>query len=238
MIEPSDRTYRALFAIPDLGRVIVSMQLARIASSMVGVALVLFTLVEYGSPELAGLVTFATLMPGLLLSPIAGALLDRHGRVRLIRLDYWVSVVVMLLIGGLSLAGLLSPVLLLAIAVVSSLTAPFSQTGLRSLFPLMVPEALWERINAFDSNGYVVASIFGPPIAAALVAFVGPQAAVMAIAIPFGLAGLALLGVKEPPSRVVTSGRLLRDALDGLAYVWRNPSLRGLGFSISTLNIA
>lgn len=237
MIEPDDRSYRALFSIPDLGRVIVSMQLARIASSMVGVTLVLFTLLEYGSPELAGLVIFATLMPGLLISPIAGALLDRHGRVRLIRLDYAISVAVMLTIGGLSLAGLLSPELLLLIAVISSLTAPFSQTGLRSLFPLMVPEPLWERINAFDSNGYVVASIFGPPLAAALVAFVGPQAAVMAIAVPFGLAGLALLGVKDPPSRVASTGRLLRDALDGVIYVWRNPSLRGLGFSVSAFNI-
>jgi MFS family permease len=238
VFDPTERSYRALFSIPDLGRVIVSMQLARIASSMVGVALVLFTLVEYGSAELAGIVTFATLMPGVLLSPVAGALLDRHGRVRLIRIDYAISVAVMLLIGTLSLLDLLSPVLLIAIAVVSSLTSPFSQTGLRSLFPLMVPEPLWERINAMDSNGYVVASVFGPPLAAALVAFVGPQAAVMAIAVPFGLAGLALLGVREPPSTVVSSGRLLRDALDGVRYVWRNPSLRGLGFSISTLNIA
>jgi MFS family permease len=87
VFDPTERSYRALFSIPDLGRVIVSMQLARIASSMVGVALVLFTLVEYGSAELAGIVTFATLMPGVLLSPVAGALLDRHGRVRLIRID-------------------------------------------------------------------------------------------------------------------------------------------------------
>jgi MFS family permease len=237
VIEPNDRSYRALFSIPDLGRVIVSMQLARIASSMVGVALVLFTLAEYDSPELAGLVTFATLMPGLLISPIAGAMLDRHGRVRLIRLDYAISVVVMLTIGILSLLDLLSPALLLLIAVISSLTSPFSQTGLRSLFPLMVPEPLWERINAFDSNGYVVASIFGPPLAAALVAFVGPQAAVMAVAVPFALAGLALLGVKEPPSSIVSTGKLLRDAFDGLRYVWRNPTLRGLGFSISALNV-
>ena len=75
----------------------------------------------------------------------------------------------MVLIGGLSLAHLLSPALLVVIATVSSLTGPFSQTGLRSLFPLMVPEPLWERVNALDSNGYLVASILGPPIAAGMV---------------------------------------------------------------------
>ena len=63
------------------------MQLVRIAQSMVGVALVLFSLTRYGSPTLAGLVTFAGIAPGLLISPIGGALLDRHGRTRLIRLD-------------------------------------------------------------------------------------------------------------------------------------------------------
>ena len=83
MPEPTDRSYRALLAIPYLGRVVLSMQLARVAQQMVGVAMVLFTLAEYNSPALAGLVTFMGLFPGLLLSPIAGALLDRHGRLRL-----------------------------------------------------------------------------------------------------------------------------------------------------------
>ena len=55
---------------------------------MTGVALTLFTLAEFGSASLAGLVAFASFAPGILVSPIAGALLDRHGRVRLIGLDF------------------------------------------------------------------------------------------------------------------------------------------------------
>ena len=58
------------------------MQIARVAQSMVSVALVLFTLDRYDSAAFAGLVTFASVFPGLLISPIAGALLDRHGRIR------------------------------------------------------------------------------------------------------------------------------------------------------------
>jgi MFS family permease len=238
LTEPIDRSYRALFSIPDLGQVVLSMQLARIAQAMVAVALVLFTLAEYQSAELAGLVVFVSIFPGIVISPIAGALLDRHGRVRLIGVDYVVALSTMLLIGGLSLAGLLNPALLLLIAGISSLTAPLGQTGLRSLFPLMVPEQLWERINAFDSNGYVLASILGPPLAAAMVVLFGPQIGVMAIAVPYGLAALALIGVHEPPSVVVTTGRILRDALNGLRYTIGNPTLRGLAFAISSVNLA
>src|SRR5450756_341478 len=104
---PVDRSYRALLTVPGLGRVVTSMTLARIAQSMVGVAIVLFVLAEYHSPSLAGIVTFASIFPGLLIAPVAGALLDRHGRVRLMVLDYLVALVGLALIGVLSLAGLL-----------------------------------------------------------------------------------------------------------------------------------
>ena len=170
---PLDRSYRALFAVPSLGRVLLGMQIARIAQTMVSVAIVLFTLTAYGSPALAGLVTFASLFPGLLVSPVAGALLDRHGRARLIVLDYLVALAALILIGVLALTGHLPPWLLVLIAAVSSLTGILSHTGLRSLFPIIVPSHLWERVNAVDSNGYVVATIIGPPLAAGLVAVIG-----------------------------------------------------------------
>ena len=101
----------------------------------------------------------------------------------------------------------------------------------------MVPSHLWERANAIDANGYVVATILGPPIAASLVAFLGPPEAMIAIAIPFGLAAVALIGLREPVTSTVTSGRLLRDACDGLRYAWSNRTIRGLGFSMSVINL-
>ena len=233
--EPS---YRALFAVPQLGRVVASMQSARIAQSMFGVAIVLFALAEYDSPALAGIVTFASIFPGLLVAPIAGALLDRHGRVRLMALDYTVAFASLILIGGLSLAGMLPVELLVGIVIVTSLTSILSIVGLRTIFPLMVPSHLWERVNAIDSNGYVVATILGPPIAAGLVAFAGAPEAMIAIAVPFGLAAVALVGLREPASSTVTTGRLLHDALDGLRYAWGNRTIRGLGFAMSVTNLA
>jgi len=233
-----DRSYRALLRVPTLGRVLVSMQIARVAQSMVSIALVLFTLDRYGSPAFAGLVTFASVFPGLLISPIAGALLDRHGRIRLVLLDYVVALLAMVLIGVLALLGALPGPLLVAIAVISSLTSILSHVGVRSLFPIIVPEHLWERVNAVDSNGYVVAIILGPPVAAALVAFFGGAVALIVIGVAFGGAALALLGVPDPPSPTSSKGNLLVDAWDGVVYTWRNPTLRGLGFAISAVNLA
>ena len=234
----SETSYRALLAVPWLPRILAAMIIARIAQSMVSIAIVLFTLVEYRSPALTGLVTLAATLPGILVSPIAGALLDRHGRMRLVRLDYVVALVALALIAILALLDALPAWLLVLITAVSSLTAILSQTGLRSLFPVIVPEHLWERVNAVDSNGYVIATIFGPPLAAALVAIFGGPLALIGTAVAFGLAALAMLGIPDPPTAVDSTGRLLQDAFDGLRYAWRNQTIRGLAFSISSLNLA
>src|SRR2546425_513905 len=111
-----DRSYRALFALPSVARILTGMQIARIGQSMVTVALVLFMLDAYHSVKLAGLATFCSIFPGLLVSPVAGALLDRHGRIRLVALDYVVALASLTLIGALALTGRLPAWLLLVIA--------------------------------------------------------------------------------------------------------------------------
>ena len=230
-------SYRALLAVEGLPRLVVSMLLARTANTMVSLALVLFALERYQSPGLAGLVTFLSLFPGLLVSPIAGALLDRHGRTRLMVVDYVVAATTLALIVVLGATNGLTEALLLMIVTVQSLTFPLSTTGARTLFPLLVPRPLWERANAIDSNGYVVSSIFGPALAGALVATVGSLWTLALTSALYVVAAAVTVGVRDPLG-VVPHGRLLADAWAGLVYVARNPTLRGLGISISTSNVA
>lgn len=229
-------TYRALLGIPGFPRLVGSMMLARVAQQMVSLVLVLFALERYGSATVAGAVTFLAIAPGLICSPIAGALLDRHGRTRLVILDYAVEGLALILIAALANAELLPIPVLLLIVVVTSLTGPLSNTGIRTLFPVLVPRELWERANAVDSNGYVVASIFGPALAGALVATLGAPAALIVTGLLFAVAALTALGMRDPSPRT-ESGALLRDAWDGLVYTARHPSLRSLALSISVANI-
>jgi MFS family permease len=198
---------------------------------------VLFVLEKFHSPVLAGITVFLQIAPGLAVSPIAGALLDRHGRVRLMLLDYTVAALALGAIVVLSVTGHLTPATLLPIVTVSSLTSILSITGARSLFPLIVPPALWDRANGLDSSLYAVTTIAGPPIAAGLVAWRGGAAALLVTALVFlGGAGI-LVGLREPTVETESAGHLIRDALNGLLYVLRNPTLRGLAISISIGNL-
>ena len=235
--QSTDRSYRALLAIPSMVPLLLGMQIARIAQSMVSVTLVLFTLNEYRSATLAGWVTFCAIFPGLVVSPVAGALLDRHGRRRLVILDYLAALAALALIGILAIAQALPAWLLVVIAAISSLTAPLSATGLRSLFPLIVPSHLWERVNAIDSTGYVMATVVGPPLAASMVAVWGGEVVFIVIGLIFGLAAILITRAPDPPGQTGTKRSLLVESWEGLVYTWGNPTLRRLGFSISVNNL-
>jgi MFS family permease len=235
---PDELSYRALLGVPYFPRAVLGAQLARVAGQMGAVAMVLFVLTRYHSPALAGLVTFLSIFPGTLFSPFAGALLDRHGRRNLIILDFALAFVTLVLIGVLSLLHLLPVPLLLLLTAVSSVTAPLSNVGLRTLYPILVPRHLWERMNAIDSNGYVVASLIGPPLAGVIVGLAGGEAAIIATGALIGVGALVMIGLKDPETNTSSTGRLLQDAWDGLRYVLRNPTLRGLAASISIANLA
>ena len=86
-------TYGRLLRIPGFRSLLVSSLLTRTASQMWTVGLVLFALQRYHSAGVAGVSIFLLIFPGLVLSPIAGALLDRHGRKRLMRLDFSVAAI-------------------------------------------------------------------------------------------------------------------------------------------------
>jgi Na+/melibiose symporter-like transporter len=236
-VEPKS-SYRALLAVPSLGRVLLAMQISRIAQSMVSIVMILFALQRYDSPQLAGAVAFASIAPGMVISPIAGALLDRHGRVRLIILDYCVAAASLLLVAWLSLEGDLPAALLVIISLVASLTGPLSSSGLRSLFPLMVPEPLWERVNAVDSNGWVLATVVGAPFGAVFAQILGFETALALIAAAYLIAALVMFGSPDPRTAVASTGNLLLDAWQGLVYTWSNRTLRGLAISLSAMNLS
>ena len=113
--DPVNASYRALFSQPSLARVIVSMQLGRIAGSGLPIILVLYALTVYDSPPLAGALAFLSLFPGLVAAPVIGALLDRLGRLRLIRTDYVVTTVGAGVLAAVAFGGRVPEALLLGV---------------------------------------------------------------------------------------------------------------------------
>ncbi len=234
----SESTYGALLRVPGFARLYASLLLGRVAGQMVTVTLVLFVLARYHSPQLAGITAFLAVFPGLIVSPVAGALLDRHGRARLVVLDYLIAAVAVSLIAVLSARNLLQPALLLLIVGVGSLTNPLSATGARTLFPILAPRRLWERANALDSGGHVFSTLVGAPLAGVLVGSIGSEWALAAAGAVFVMAASVMFHVHDPSGKTDAGGSILINAWRGLQYVMRNATLRGLAFTLSTFNLS
>jgi len=231
------RGYRALWTVPTFPRLALATFLVRTAQAMGQLAIVLFVLQRFGAPEIAGFTVFLAAAPGILISPLAGALLDRWGRVRLMVLDYLVSALTLFAIVALDRFDALSLPLLFVLVAVNSLTNPLGTTGGRSLFPLVVPRRLWDRANAVDSMGYTLTTLVGPPVAGAIVAIAGAGPALAATGALLLAGAVAISGVIDAGVRTATGTHLLEEARAGVMYVVRHPVLRGLAVSISVNNL-
>jgi MFS family permease len=223
--------------VPGFARLYAGLLLGRVGGNTVSVALILFVLTRYHSPQLAGATAFFAILPGILVSPLAGALLDRRGRARFVVLDYLIAAFSVGLIAALSAIRELPPALLLIIVGLSSLTNPLSSAGARSLFPILVPRKLWERANGLDSSGHVFATLVGAPLGGGLVGLLGGEWALAAAGVIFLAAAVVMVRLPDPSTATETHGPIARNAWLGLRYVVRNPTLRGIAITLSTSNL-
>ena len=235
--DSADTSYRQLLQVPQFRRFLLGVQLSLLGKQMSTVALILFTLAIYRSSELAGLVAFVNVFPGLVLSPISGALLDRRGRVPLVLLDLCVSATAIIALGALSALGALPAWLLVSIVGMSSLTSPFSDAGFRSLVPLLVAPELRSRANALDSNVGAIASLLGPPLGGAAVQLLDPVGGLVTGGTFLIVAAGLVRTTRDPPVASDHTESLWHEAIAGLGYVWRNRTLRGLALTYAPISV-
>jgi MFS family permease len=230
--------YGELFRLPGFTPLIVTSLFGRMSTQMFSVLIVLFVLGTGHSSALSGLVLLVGQIPGILVSPIAGSLLERSGKLALMRLDFFIAAISFALISALSVAHVLSTAGLLLIVAVSSLTQPLSRVGGRTLFPILVPRELWDRSNALDSGTFVISTVLGPGIAGIAVSIVGPRWSLLVPAALSLIAATALVWVKVPRSDVEHTVTVLADALAGVNYVLHNRVLCMLAGTMTIYNIA
>lgn len=225
--------YRTLLRLEHVPQIFWAACLSRLAARMFALAIVLYILNRFQSPELAGWMSFAALAPGLAVSPLAGALLDRIGAVQAVALDMAAGGMLLLAIAIGGWADLLSIPALFVLVVMQSLTSPLGTAGIRVLIPQLVPPAELDRANALDTASYALIDVVGPAVAGLLMGFAGPHATMLAIAFLFLAASLALLSLmpRLAPTRATSTSSLLCQAVAGVAYVFRHHSLRGLAAS-------
>jgi MFS family permease len=233
-------SYRQIMRLADVRRLLLAACLSRLAGRMFLLAIVLHALDRFQSPALAGGVAFWSLVPGMVISPVAGALLDRVGAARGILADMAASALLLAALVTTDRLGALSPAALLVLAAVYSLSGPLGAAGIRSLLPRLVPEQALARANALDTVSWALTDVLGPVIAGALSGFAGTDATMLVIAMLYVGASACLLPLaRHQPQRPAPPTRsIMREAAAGAAYVARHPVLRGLALSCALYQVS
>ncbi|WP_329201212.1 MULTISPECIES: MFS transporter [unclassified Streptomyces] len=242
-------TYREVLTSRNVPQLLLAACLSRLAHGMLLFVVVLYAIAEFGSAEVAGLSSAFLTLPGFLVSPIAGAVLDRFGALRAVAMDTTASAV---LVGGIAVFSVLdrlTPAVLYVMLGLFSITSPLTDGGIRTLFPQFVPDAAYDRANALDLSTYSVIEVGGPLVAGALFALSGANPALLTVAAMYALAALSLSllrggtakagadrGVARDPEE--PEQHLLRSAWEGITYLLRNPTLRGLAASYAVFQVA
>ncbi len=165
-----------------------------------------------GSAWDLGLVGLLQFVPALALALVAGHVIDRHHRGRIVAFCLAVQVLVAALLATGSAAHFASRGLLFAASLVLGAVRAFQMPAQQALTPLLVPQALLPQALALSSAGFQGAVIAGPAIGGLIYAggaamTYGSCAALFAIACAF----VAPLRYEHapPPSMPVTLDTLL-----------------------------
>jgi MFS family permease len=183
-----------------------------------------------------GLVRAAQWLPSLLFGLLAGALVDRVRRRRVLIVADAVSATLLGLVGVLALAGSLTiPVLLGLIFGVGTASIVF-QAAHQSYLPRLVPIGLLPAANARLEQTRTAVESIGPLAAGAFVRFLSAPVAVLLDAVTFVVSAVTLstIRLEEPlPSR--TSDRhLWRELKEGARWVYHHPALAPYALTLHT----
>ena len=215
------------------------LQLSNFASGL-GNSIVMITipwliLERTDSPAFAGLVAAVSALPGLLISPIGGWMVDHLGRrVVSIGADLLSSLSVMAFPIAAATFGLSNTTILL-IAVIGAIFDPAGYTARKTLLADVSTASNidQDRLNGIHDGFMGVAWIFGPAVGAWLISSVGAINSFWVAAGLFIIAAIAIMIL-----RVRDSGKDARDALEasgqksdrglriGFQVLWRDRLLR------------
>ncbi len=103
-----------------------------------------------------------------------------------------------------------------------------------------MPEHAYDKANALDLSTYSVIEVIAPLGAGGMIAWVGPDPTLVMIVVMYLVAGLSLLLLRGSAAPIEPSQRkhLLREAWEGVLYIFGNPTLRGLAASYSSFQVA
>ncbi len=204
------------------------------AVSLVGSNLAQFAITWWmtkatGSATVLATATLFAVLPGVILGPLAGVLVDRWNRRRIIMIADGVGAAGAALLMLLFWAGAIQLWHVYVITFVRSLAGTFHFAAVQSSTSLMVPEAQLARVAGMNQTVQGINMVVAPPLGALLLEVLALHG-MMAIDVITALLAVGLvffITIPQPPGTRPVGKQLsiLADLRTGLRYIWNWPGL-------------
>ncbi|MFM8877145.1 MAG: MFS transporter [Anaerolineae bacterium] len=216
------------FTIVWLGQII-----SVLASSMSQFGLTIWMYEQTQSATALGLMQVFFITPFLLISPIAGVMVDRHNRKLMMMVSDLTAGVATVLILIFQALGILEFWHLYVTSIIYGLGNAFQWPAYSAAISTMVPKEQYGRANGMMSLIEAGPQVFAPLLAGALLPLIGLTGILFVDVFTFLFAIGALLVVHIPqPDRTVEGaqgqGSVWKEAVFGFKYIFARPSLLGL----------
>ncbi len=242
--QQQDKSTRGIAGMRGFLLVWIGQLVSVLASGMSGFALTLFMYQKTGSATAMGLMQVAYTLPFLLMTPLAGVLVDRGDRKLMMALSDLVAAVGTIGVLVLSALGRLEVWHLYAAAALNGIGNTFQWPAYSAAISLMVPKEQYGRADGLMSLMESGPGVLAPLLAGALLPLLG-LTGILAIDVAtflLALGALALVFVPNPPrapadGRENEKPRLLKEAGFGFAYIFKRPGLLGLQLVFLAVNL-
>jgi DHA3 family macrolide efflux protein-like MFS transporter len=204
-----------------------------LATQMTAFALTIWVFEKTGSATALGLVQVFFITPLLIVSPLAGVMVDRHNRKMMMMVSDLAAGLATVAILVLQYMGVLEVWHLYVAAVFQGLGNAFQWPAYSSTISTMIPKEQYGRANGMMSLVQMGPGIFAPMLAGALFPIIGLAGilTVDVITFVFAIFVLTLVHIPQPPRSAEgqkAQGHILQEALFGFRYIFARPSLLGL----------
>ncbi|MEU6999205.1 amino acid adenylation domain-containing protein [Nonomuraea sp. NPDC046570] len=212
-------------------------QISMIGSALTGWALPITILVDSGSIAQFSILAVLNLA-GLLISPLAGAIVDRGDRRRVLLLADCASVGVQLVLAGLLLYGELRLWQVYVLIVALSVATSFQRLAYSSAVPQLVPKHYLGHAVGVTQMTNGVAQLVVPLMAAGLLAWIG-LGGIVAVDVASYLFAIVVVLLVRFPNTLPWRPRepLTTEIRKGFAYTWHESGLRAMLGWFAVLNI-
>jgi len=215
---------------------------SQLGTGMTQFALTIWAWQVTGQATALALVAFFGFFPRIIMTPLAGALVDRWNRKLVMILSDLAAGVATIAIFILFRTGSLQIWHLYAAAAFSGAFGSFQFPAYQASITLMLPKEQLVRANAMLGLAYSISGIFAPIAAGALLVFIdiGGIMTIDIATFSFAILSLLLVAIPQPEAHHVADAKkrnLLADCAFGFRYVLANRSLTGLLLLFFTMNL-